>query len=238
MFKKIITIVIFCAALLTLLKLSHWQIERLEWKNNVIGTLDAEYQKDPAQHQFTFAQLKALDDEDMPLYYGRVSGQLLFDKEILVGPKPFDGAIGYNIITPLKLSSSAHILVNRGWIEESKTSTLKTPRKPQSTIHIDGVFRKPQWNKFTPNNSPENDIWTKLDITQIAQAKDIAPIAPVILYASNLSITFDNIILQDQKWYPRNKHKQYAIFWFAMALTLIFVFGLFNWQSKKINVKS
>ena len=233
MFKKIITIVIFCAALLTLLKLSHWQVERLQWKNNVIKTLHAEYQKDPAQHQFTFSQLKALGDEDMPLYYGRASGLLLFDKEILVGPKPFDGAIGYNIITPLKLSSGAHILVNRGWIEDSKKEALKTHHKPKSTVIIDGVFRKPQWNKFTPNNSPENNIWTKLNITQIAKAKDINPIAPVMLYASNLSLTFDGVILQDPKWYPRNKHKQYAIFWFAMALTLILVFGLFIWKNRK-----
>ena len=234
MFTKIITVVIFCAALATLLKLGYWQVERLQWKSDVINTLNAEYQKDPAQHQFTFTKLQALEDEDVPLYYGQVSGLLLFDKEILVGPKPLEGAIGYNIITPLKLSSGEYILVNRGWIDESKKDTLQTHAKPQNSINVDGIFRKPQWNNFTPNNSPENDIWTKLDITQIAQAKTVAPIAPVMLYASNLSVTFDDIILQDHKWYPRNKHKQYAIFWFAMALTLIFVFGLFTYNNRKI----
>lgn len=233
MLKKIITITVFGAALLTLLKLSHWQVERLAWKTGVINTLNAEYQKDPAQHQFTLTDLQALKDDDMPLRYGRVSGYLLFDKEILLGPKPLEGDIGYNIITPLELSTGGHILVNRGWIKESHKDVLETHPKQRNLITIDGIFRKPEWNKFTPNNSPENDIWTKLDITQIAQAKNVTPVAPVMFYASNMSLTFDNIILQDQKWYPRNKHKQYAIFWFTMALTLILVFGLFNWNSRK-----
>lgn len=232
MIKKFITIIVFCTALFTLLGLSYWQYQRLIWKTDIIAKLDSEYQKDPALNKFNFDDLTQLNDQENPIKFGQVSGKFAYDKEILVGPKPFDGAIGYQVITPLKLTDKGFIFVNRGWVDATQKDQIKN-MQPKQNITISGIFRKPDWNKFTPNNSPDNDIWTKLDINQIAQAKKIEPIAPMMLYATSMSVDFTPLILQEQKWYPRNKHKQYALFWLSMALVLLGVFGLAFIKNKK-----
>ena len=227
MFRKIITIALFFGAIGVLFSLSWWQVKRLSWKENVITRLEVQYQKDPAQNQFNFHHLKNLEHQDLPLLYGQVTGKFIHDKEILWGPKPLNGEIGYNIITPLKLNSGEYILVHRGWIAQSKRNNMHHTSRPPVPITVTGLFRKPEWNIFTPNNSPANNIWTKPDINEIARVQNIAPIAPVMLYAHHMSKEFEDGILKDEKWFPRNKHKQYALFWFIMGLAFIGVFGLF-----------
>lgn len=232
MLKKYISFLFLSSGVIILLSLSYWQVQRLQWKNDIIDRLTVEHQKDPQKNEFSFDTLLSFENEKLPIRFGQVTGNFVYDKEILVGPKPYDGKIGYHVITPLKVEHNGFVFVNRGWVEEGKKETIKN-KQPQSQITVSGIFRKPDWNRFTPDNSPANNIWTKLDIEQIAQKKQITPIVPVMLYASNISVNFDPIILQDQKWYPRNKHLQYAIFWATMALALIIVFGIFIGKNKK-----
>ncbi len=232
MLKKLITISVFGAALFTLLFLSYWQLQRLAWKTDIIDRLKIEYQKDPTQYKFNFNDLISFKDETLPLKHGQVSGRFIYEKEILVGPKPFKGKIGYQVITPLKLKDNGYVLVNRGWVNVTNKEAIKKNRSHKDTS-INGVFRKTDWNRFTPENSPENNIWTKLDIDEIAHVKDINPVVPVMLYASHSSSDFDLIIPNGKEWYPRNKHLQYAIFWFTMAFALVSVFGIFTWKNKK-----
>ncbi len=233
MVKKIISLLLFCCALVALLLLSYWQMERLQWKTDIIARLNIEYQKSPKENLFNFDDLSSFEDLKLPLRFGQVLGHFEYDKEILVGPKPYKGEIGYQVITPLKLNNNGFILVNRGWVEESKKEAIKA-NQPQDYITVTGIFRRPDWNSFTPDNSPSNNVWTKLDIKQIAKVKKITPIAPVMLYASNISVNFKPIILQNEKWYPRNKHLQYAIFWFTMALVLLLISGIFVWKNKNV----
>lgn len=226
MAHKILSIGIFCTALLILLGLSYWQVERLQWKSKIIDRLESEYNNPLSEEETSFEIFKNYEIDDLPLIYGQISGKFIYNKEIFVGPKPYEGEIGYHIITPLKLKNGSYILVNRGWVNESKRNTIQEIR-PSKTMQLKGIFRKPEWNSFTPENSPENDIWTKLDIEQISDVKNITPVSPLMLYADYISTSFSpTIILQKKRWYPRNKHLQYAIFWFSMALALITVFGM------------
>ena len=230
MIKKIISVFVFLVALSVLISLGSWQIKRLTWKENIIAKLETEYQKDPLENFYTLENLTL--ESDLPLLYGSAKGQFIYDKEILAGPKPHDGSIGFLVITPMKLDSGGYILVNRGWIDQSKTDSLKQTHI-QGQITASGIFRKPDWNSFTPDNSPENNIWTKLDIKQISDVKNITPVAPLLLYAESASKKSDVLIMQQERWHPRNKHKQYAIFWFTMAFALIGVFGFYIFQQKR-----
>jgi len=92
--------------------------------------------------------------------------------------------------------------------------------KKEIIENITGIFRKPEWNKFTSNNRADLNIWTKPDIKEIAEYLNINDVAPVMLYATQIENN-GNLILQDAKWYPRNKHIQYAIFWYGMIFVLM-----------------
>jgi len=230
MLKQITTITFLLGAIVTLLSLSYWQVQRLNWKVNIIERLEAEYQKDPTLNQFTFNDLKQFNMAKQPLLYGSATGKFIYRKEIFVGPKPLEGSIGYQVITPFRFTTGGYILVNRGWVDKVQKEDLKNKRSSKNTT-ISGIFRKTDWNRFTPDNSPRNNVWTKLDIHEIANVQDINPVAAVMLYTETK--TSNIIIPQSKKWYPRNKHQQYAIFWFVMALALISVFSVFYWKNKK-----
>lgn len=223
--KKILFGVFLISGTASLLSLGFWQVERLEWKTGIIDKLEAEYATGNSKRNFTYEELSLVTSE-LPLRYGSVQGRFDYTKEILIGPKPLDGKIGYHVITPLSLVNGGTILVNRGWIENNKIENL-SQNHTRENIRITGVFRKPDWNRFTPNNSPENNVWSKIDIGQIASIKNLKKVAPLVLYTEESSKEFGNLILQQQKWLPRNKHKQYAIFWFSMAAVFLGIFGYF-----------
>ena len=104
-----LAIIFFSGAITTLLGLSYWQVERLKWKNDIIQRLDIEYQKNPAEYSFNFYDLQAMSSHDLPLQYGQVVGSFEHGKQIFAGPKPHEGEIGYQIITPLRLETNDYI---------------------------------------------------------------------------------------------------------------------------------
>jgi len=210
--KKIITAFLLLCVCCTLISLGYWQTQRLQWKNNVIKQLNAEYSKNPSEHMYQFDDL----NHNNQILYGSVRGNFVYNKEVLVGPKPLNGDIGYLVITPLKLETKGYILINRGWIDQNNIRKIEKTHH-SGLVSVSGVFRKPDWNSFTPNNSPENNIWTKLNIQEIADNKKITPVVSTMLYAETIPKSSDLLVKQSLRWLPRNKHKQYAIFWFVMA---------------------
>lgn len=204
--KQVLGLTLFMIILSALLGLGTWQLKRLHWKTNIIDALDAEYAKDPKANQYGFNDLKKIEEETTPIRYGTVSGVFDYDREIFLGPKTEKDEIGYHVITPLKLQDGGFILVKRGWIATSDAEHASLPEK-RGQVEISGVLRRPDWNSFTPRNNPDQDVWIRLDPQGIAAAKKIEKISELVVYQGN-----------SHKWYPRNKHKQYAIFWFTMAV--------------------
>ena len=224
-----VALVFIIGATFILLALSAWQFQRLEWKQDIIQKLDSEYQKDPTQHRYDFDFLQKLSEQNKPIKYGSITGGLMPHKTMLFGPKPRDGKAGFHVVTPVRIDKG-YILVNRGWISEENKDKLKDETSLANRA-MTGLIRKPEWNMFTPNNNAEADIWTKLDIDMIAKAKELNPAAPVILYSERS--TNPLIETQAERWYPRNKHLYYAIFWLTMALALWGVSGAYYLKNKR-----
>jgi len=229
--KKTITIIVIIGAIVTLATLGTWQVQRLTWKKEIIENLDTEYQKDPVENTYNIDQLKALANEKQPILFGSVKGRFLKNKEIFLKPKTLEGKVGAHIIQAYALNNKGTILVNRGWIIEEDIQDYRA--QTSKNQRITGIFRKPEWNKFTSNNRADLNIWTKPDIKEIAEYLNINDVAPIMLYATQIENN-GNLILQDAKWYPRNKHIQYAIFWYGMIFVLIILL-LSVYRQRKIN---
>lgn len=209
--SKIITATL--GALITiglLCSLGYWQVKRLAWKDAIIAELDALYAQEANTTPVDFSVL--LEETEPALHYGYVEGQFDFDKEIALEPKILQGAPGYHILTPLITKEGHTILVNRGWSKD-KDETKET----QALYKVSGIVRKPDWTAFTSENSSEADRWFRADIQEIGRIKDLQKLVPYVLYAENMSPALEGTVLQAKKWYPKNNHKPYAIFWFSMA---------------------
>lgn len=227
MIKNIIAFSVVLIGFITLCLLGNWQLNRAMWKNDIISQLETQYAKDPMQYLLSF---KALQDTN--IQQGHIRGTFNYKKQILMGPKTYDSAIGYDVLIPMALTGGGNVLVNMGWIKGDKRDDITTPA-PRGTIIVTGISRAPDWNRFTPNNSAENNIWTKLDIQQIATAKKIEQIAPVIFYAKTATPEFRALSMMKENWMPRNKHMQYASFWFSMAGILLIFALIILYKSRK-----
>ena len=190
--------------------LGSWQIQRLVWKEAIIADLNRLYAEDAAQSPINLQKLQDQDAES--LHYGFVEGRFLFEKEILLEPKILKGVSGYHVITPLLTQSGHNILVNRGWVKDKPAM-----KKQKGSYKVSGMIRKPDWTPFTSQNSPDNNRWFRADIKEIGSVKGLENLVPFMVYAENISPALDGPILQAKKWYPKNNHKPYAIFWFSMA---------------------
>ena len=229
---KIFPILFICAAFLCLITLGTWQVQRLAWKNDIIEKLETEYQKDPLKAPYTKANLTALATIENPIRYGSIKGKFSTKPPIFLGPKIVDGKRGLNVIHPFILQDGGSIFVTRGWIAEEEKQTLNLPQG-NSTQTISGIFRKPDWNNYTSNNKPEIGFWSKPDINEMADFYQLQDVMPVMLFATDIANN-QNLLLQDTKWYPRNKHRQYAIFWYTMSIVLLILSALvFRTNRKK-----
>ncbi|PZQ48255.1 MAG: hypothetical protein DI551_01850 [Micavibrio aeruginosavorus] len=223
-----------CVAILC--GLGTWQIKRMHWKNDIIQRLETQYENGRKAAPLTTAQLDEISDDKNPMAYGRVSGHLLRDQSILLGPKSEEGRIGYHLLIPLQVEQGHTLIVNAGWVSalwkdngEDRLAVL-----PQD-VTVRGIMRVPDWSSFASKNSPDNDFWYRADIAQIAKAKNLKNPYPFLLYADQVDPELADVKPIEEHWLPRNKHLQYALFWYALAMIMLGIFGIYtHGQNKKI----
>lgn len=216
------------AGIVILLSLGFWQIERLEWKENLLSEINSKLTAEP--------EILGRDDfenSENRFKKGIIYGNLLYDKEIALGPRTYDGRPGNHIYTPLELRGGGTILVNRGWApldyEIGSTPDPQPDLEGNAEIALLGIVRKPpKGNSFTPDNAPEKGQWYQINFEQIEAVKNLPDLAPMIfaLYEESAG---------DIALYPApqaldlkisNNHLYYAVFWFTMAGVLFVIYVL------------
>lgn len=212
------TFLTFCG-ICVLCTLGAWQYQRMGWKHDILTKLEAAYETSQSEA----IDFQSIEKDDFA--YGRATGIALGDKAFLLGPTVKDKEIGKNLILPLKTNQGT-VLINMGWsaapLEQQPIQALNGKR-----IWVEGRARAPHWNSFTPDNDPDNGLWFKPDIEEIAALKDLKDPIPFILYAQATSHTFsNNAYPNNARWAPQNNHLQYTLFWFAMAFALAAIYGL------------
>jgi surfeit locus 1 family protein len=215
----------FWATLLTILGvlvlcgLGSWQVQRLQWKQDILDKLEAAY-NNPIDNP-AIAEM----DEDS-FTYGKIEGRFLFEKSILLGHTIKNETTGQFLITPLKIDQGT-LLINLGFNKYSEPlENHYLEAFSGEAITFTGIIRKPKWNSFTPENDPEKDTWYRLDISQIAKAKGLENPLPMAMYADSASKKFDGQYPNNERWQPNNNHMQYAFFWFTLAGALITIYCL------------
>lgn len=220
-----------------LLGLGTWQVQRLQWKDDIIQRLERDYTAMEGKNASLLpsSRLQALGQEEQPMAVGALRGTFLREDAILLGPVPHEGRIGYHLLMPLSLSDGRAIIVNAGWVDaiwkddpESRYAGL-----PQESVTVMGILRKPDWNSFTSKNSPANDMWFRADIEEITKEKNLDSVYPFVLYANSTRPALQDVTPLDEHWLPRNKHMQYALFWYAMAAALIGVYIAYRRSTRK-----
>lgn len=215
-------------AFLVLLALGSWQVQRLDWKTNLIEERAARTAMAPAPLADALAE--ALADPARWDYRPVVaSGRFRHDKEMLLGARSLNGNVGYHVMTPLVLEDGVAVLVDRGWIPlETKDAASRAAGNPEGTVAVAGVLRiPPAPNWLSPDNAPEQNFWYWVDIPAMAAQAGLA-LEPFYVEVDATPNPGGFPIGGQTRVELPNDHLQYAITWYALALALAVIFLFYH----------
>jgi surfeit locus 1 family protein len=226
-------------AFVVLIGLGTWQLQRKAWKEGLIATLNAQLAAPPAALP-PRAAWPSLDQQNNE--YRRVTLTVTFDntKEALVfaAPSAFRPDVsspGFWIFTPARLADGGIVMINRGFVPESRQDPKFRPEGEISgPLQIVGAMRWPDarhW--FTPSDEPTHNLWFSRDPQAIAAAKDLGPVAP--FYVEEESPLPPGGLPQPGKLVVElpDNHLQYALTWYGLAIVLVVIFGTWAFGSAR-----
>ncbi len=217
--------VISVPALIVLLALGTWQMNRLVWKE---GLIRAFAERVGAEALTTAPPGGALDD----LEYRRVrlSGRYLNDQEMFLAGRTFNGRGGWAILTPFRSDDGALVIVDRGWVPLDR----KDPRTRQQSLiegpaTVEGLIRRPNLRTyFTPENEPDKNLWFSADVQAMAKKAGLPEVRPYLIEGLRQAIPGGFPVGGEIQVALRNDHLQYAITWYSLAIALVVIYVLFH----------
>ena len=209
--------------------LGHWQQERLAWKNALQANLDAEFAKQADKTTLTAADLDLTKTSDIKR--GALAGHLDFTRQLSVGGQIADGKPVYHHFVPLLLKDGETVFVAVGY--SASPDAIPTPTTRARTDTVIGAVRLPMWNRFTPPNNPEKNSWFRADPVEMAKALGLKDPVPALMYAEWHGYKLDALPTIPVEPILRNEHRNYMMFWYAMAAVLALIYFLRFWRSNK-----
>jgi surfeit locus 1 family protein len=219
------------------LGLGIWQIERREWKRELLHrievnqaaapiTLDELLRRDPLRHE-----------------YGRVrlAGTFLHDKEFYLAARSLKNNVGLQVVTPLRTSDGAVVLFDRGWIpQERKDASRRAEGQLAGRVEVTGIVRRTQEQRqFAPENVPDRNVWFHVDVPlmrKLAGASPDAKLDSFFLEADGTANPGGLPVGGQTRLDIPNDHLQYAITWFGIALALVGVYLAFHWENGRLTL--
>jgi surfeit locus 1 family protein len=200
-----------------------WQLDRAEQKLQLA-------QQITARGELPAFELQALVQDPQELHFRKVQVQGTFEKELqfFIENRRMGGHNGFHVISPLQIQgSNVRVLINRGWIADTRHPDLPDAAIPNGVQRISGEISIPSAPalKLHSDENAAND-WGKR-----------WPYLTTGLFAANVAFPLEPfVILQSpadehgfvRNW-PREAPKQmmhigYALQWFAFALIAIIIY--------------
>lgn len=217
-----------CLVLPIFLYLGFWQLSRAQFKQDLEMQINLHASDSPID-----IKKVAEDPKHFEFYPVKFSGRFDNEHQLLLDNRFYHHQLGYEVLTLVKLSNGQQVLVNRGWLPKPTTSNqlpklstvsgIQTIKGrviiPQNKIFKIGLshYSDQQWPHVIPNISWET-------INKALPNKTVLP------FIIQLDQSAKNGYIRN--WKPvtmsPNKHKGYAVQWFAMAGTLIIIFITVN----------
>ncbi len=216
--------------LAVLVGLGLWQLERMEWKNELVAEM---------QGRMSAPAMRLPDPIEAPreLRFRRVelTGTFLHDRELYRAAQTHGNDRGWDVIAPLRLSDGRTVLVNRGWVPTPKKPPEARPESlVEGEVTIEGIVRLGGWQGMEfvrPENDPDGNVWVWMDLDAMAQAAGLeSPVTQVYVDAAKGQTPGEYPIGGQTRVNLRNQHLEYALTWFMLAAGLVAIYVLFHWR--------
>ncbi len=217
-------------ALVILLGLGSWQVDRLFWKQNLIAERQAHASEPPIAVPTDVAP-----DPAMAFRAAYADGHFLNDQEMYLMARTRRGNIGFHLITPLEQEDGRIILVNRGWVpQDYRDPSTRPDSLIEGNVRVTGVLRLPQTRHWVqPENEPLENQWFFVDVDAMAEDSGADLASRYYLELDETEIPGGLPIGGQAKIDLPNNHLQYAITWYSLALSLIVIFIMYHRRPQK-----
>ena len=213
-----LTLMMFALAFV-FIRLGLWQTDRREEKILLFERFD---------NAPVMTLENALRDQEQ---FARVTASGRYDPErhILLDNRIYNGRAGVHVLTPFRLESGKHILVNRGWLP------LAPDRRSQHAVTtadgqrmISGVLNRPSEGGQRLGNPDivKTDQWpqlvTYLELATVGEALGVS-LEPWLLQLD----AADDSGFEDRQWQAAvmepKVHGAYALQWFSLAAAALVI---------------
>jgi surfeit locus 1 family protein len=220
------------AGVALLLSLGSWQWQRKAWKEGLIAERAERAKAAPVPLWDVLSAGKPVSE------FQRVTISGTFDhNEERHLYAPLNSGPGWQVMTPLHIaagstSGAVFLMVDRGFVPDKlKAVETRSDGLPTGTVTVSGRIRLGGTKAtFTPDNDPSRNQWFWRDLPAMMRGFDLAKL-PFYVEADSTATNpggwpkpgagdaiFNNL---------SNRHLEYALTWWALAVTLLGVYGFF-----------
>ncbi len=205
-------------ALLLLIGLGTWQLQRRAEKHEILAQIEARRIMEPAPVEIL------LPVGDYAIFRpATAAGTFLHEKEAYVSEARTDTGPtrpGVRVMTPLQLMDGSLILVDRGWVPlDQRDPSTRTQGQVDTEVTVEGSFRRSApGSTFTPPPDLKQRTWFRRSATDIAVGLGLTLRSPLIFEATS-RVPGGPEPLPTAVNIPDN-HLNYALTWFALAVVL------------------
>ena len=216
--KLFLSLIYSSMALLILVSLGTWQLERLRWKTDNLSSMKESLSLPPLK--ITGQVIDNIDQYSFRRI--QLTGNYLYKDNITIYSKVFNKKVGKHLIVPLETQYGI-ILVNRGFIPSDFNieNNIKS-----GEISINGIVKFQQKiNYFTPNNNIIKNEWYYININEVSNFLSLPLLNFYIVEENNIEEKYP--VGSQYNINIPNDHLQYAITWFSLALALCIFINIF-----------
>ncbi|MCB1521065.1 MAG: hypothetical protein KDJ37_10900 [Hyphomicrobiaceae bacterium] len=239
------------AGLALLVGLGTWQMRRLAWKEDLLARIAAAAESEPVPVQVIAAQVAArvvggAARDNLEFRRVRVSGRFDHGKEIHVWA-PGKRGPAWSVVTPLDIVAPAgapaegatdfdRVLIIRGVVLDSaKAQSTRADGNPSGIVDIVGRVRFGHAGAFANAPDVARNQWYALDGDAIRRAvgskaagsPSTSGIVPFFVEAESASGGAGAPAPELGALNISNRHLEYALTWYGLALTLAGVYAAF-----------
>jgi len=219
------------------LGLGVWQLDRREWKRDILDRIATNQAAPPMPLE------ELVKGDPLRREYGRVtvSGTFLHDREFYLAARSLKNKVGMQVVTPLRTDSGSIVLFDRGWIpSEQKDPAKRAAGQLPGKVELTGIVRRTQEKRqFAPDNDPAKNFWFHVDVPSMRKMAGGTPdpVLDTFFLEADATPNPGGVPVGGQTRLDiPNDHLQYALTWFLIALAGIGVYLAYHWEQGRLTV--
>ena len=172
MSKKIFTTILVIFAVLAMIFLGFWQLDRHSQKSDINERISARLDNEPLG-LVDIDKLKSYEiieiERDFEYRSIAITGKYIQEDSVLIRNRTYNGVPGFWLLTPFQLLNNQIIVVNRGWLPISAENYIDLNT---SALDLTGIFRKAELAKGLQRSDASQGVLKSLARPDLARYED------------------------------------------------------------------